>query len=184
MAADRFKALPVSRDDIRRLTQGIRKVCGVADDPHFPIVEVIEFALPAIAPGFTWQVVEMSDLRGAHADTDPIGKVIRLGVDTYERAVAGAGRDRMTLAHEVGHAIMHKPAHLQRMIGAHAPRTFECPEWQAKAFAGELLFSFTHVGRFRSSAAAARACGISYDAAEVMWGVYQRQGLVKTGTRS
>jgi IrrE N-terminal-like domain len=61
------------------------------------------------------------------------------------RATLGVGRDRMTLAHELGHAVMHSGAAAFRYMGASgatsisAVNAYESAEHQAKVFASAFL---------------------------------------------
>ena len=40
---------------------------------------------------------------------DATENCIKIREDVYERAIKGYGRDRFTLAHELGHFLMHQP---------------------------------------------------------------------------
>lgn len=73
---------------------------------------------------------------------------IALRDDVHARAAAGAGRDRLTAAHALAHAVLHAdllaagavlsdwPATTARLS---APRAYESPEWQANAWACAFL---------------------------------------------
>ena len=60
--------------------------------------------------------------------------------NVYERALEGSGRDRLTMAHELWHLLFHEKSNISysRMDASEVP-TYRNPEWQADAFAGELL---------------------------------------------
>lgn len=68
----------------------------------------------------------------------PQDSLIILREDVYEGAHEGNGRDRMTVAHEIGHLLMHKNIAFARAERVEI-RAFESSEWQAKCFSGELL---------------------------------------------
>lgn len=100
-----------------------------------------------------------------HGDTDPVQKIIRIREDVYEGACNDKGRDRFTVAHEVGHALLHCG---QISLNRQAPDidipTFRDPEWHAQAFAGELLIPF-HLIKGMSIQDIVNSCCVSYDAA-------------------
>lgn len=67
--------------------------------------------------------------------------MIRLREDVYIGACKGRGRDRLTLAHELGHFIMHNESSIvfsKPKIDGEMPKYYNS-EWQADVFAGELL---------------------------------------------
>lgn len=43
-----------------------------------------------------------------HGETIPSENRIRIREDVYERACNGYGRDRLTMAHELGHLLLHR----------------------------------------------------------------------------
>ena len=63
----------------------------------------------------------------------------------FERACNGYGRDRLTMAHELGHLLLHRVESitLAREDGDISP--YKDPEWQANAFAGELLAPYEYI---------------------------------------
>lgn len=169
-----FKAAPMSRADIRQLALDLRKKLGLTDLLWFPVLEFVEQVLPKIDKNYCFQVVEESELGSSHGLTERDGEMttIKIRADIYERAYAGEGRDRGTVAHEGGHYLMHarSPA-LHRHFGGEL-RSFEDPEWQAKCFQGELLVP-KHLVRGMSATAVAENCGVSVVAAEYQLQLYR-----------
>lgn len=166
--SSRFRAVGMSRADIRRVAQAVRDVFGLAQQPYFPIVQVLESALDRLVPGFAWDIREKQDLGADHGLTDHCEKVILIREDVYLGAVAGNGRDRGTVAHEIGHAILHAPARLaRRMPDSPEVPTYCCPEWQAKAFAGELLVDCRQLAQGDTVYTVASRFGVSLDSARV-----------------
>jgi Zn-dependent peptidase ImmA (M78 family) len=102
-----------------------------------------------------------------HGETAIREKVIRIREDVYHGAIRGVGRDRMTMAHEAGHYILlvAKGLKLFRSFEGIEVEAFRDPEWQAKAFAGELLCPF-HLIRGMAAPQIALACGVSDKAAQ------------------
>jgi len=89
------------------------------------------------------------------------------------QAEMGVGRDRMTLAHELGHGIMHYGEPLFRhreAIGATALsklKAFESAEHQAKVFASAFLIHDAIAATLESALAIAIEFGVSLQAAEL-----------------
>lgn len=168
-------APPTSRKRLRWLAEELRRRFHW-DEPCFPIVEVIEVALGDIAPGFVFDVREQSEMGRDHGLTLVEERLLLLREDVYERACSGCGRDRMTAAHELGHALLHADVALARRIDQEI-RTFEDPEWQAKAFAGELLISAQQVHAFREVREVADVFGVSEDAARQQLRLFSKEGI-------
>jgi toxin-antitoxin system, toxin component family protein len=80
-----------------------------------------------------------------HGETIPSENRIRIREDVYERACNGYGRDRLTMAHELGHLLLHRVEMitLAREDGDIPP--YKDPEWQANAFVGELLAPYEYI---------------------------------------
>lgn len=103
-----------------------------------------------------------------HGETYPSRNLIRIREDVYLGAVSGCGRDRLTIAHEIGHLLLHEDdcIALCKLAPNEKLRPFEDPEWQANAFGGELLAS-TYLIKGMSAADVSEKCGVSMDAAKV-----------------
>ena len=109
----------------------------------------------------------MADMKNNHGET-LIGKnTIKIREDVYERAYAGYGRDRLTIAHEIGHLILHKPENisLTRADNVAIPAYLN-PEWQANAFAGELLAPYDVI-QGKSLMEISNTFGVTVDAAKI-----------------
>ncbi|MCL2892501.1 ImmA/IrrE family metallo-endopeptidase [Brenneria tiliae] len=131
-------------------------------------MEVIEFALPRLLPGFELQIGSVSEMGETHGLTYPQEHLLILREDIYEGALNGIGRDRMTAAHELGHLLMHKNIAFARAAPGVKIRPFESSEWQAKCFSGELLVPANHARTLKQMTAEqiATECGVSLIAAE------------------
>ncbi|WP_421416490.1 ImmA/IrrE family metallo-endopeptidase [Serratia plymuthica] len=139
-------------------------------------MEVIEFALPQFMPEFELLVASEAEMGGTHGLTFPQESRIILREDIYEGAVEGLGRDRMTVAHEIGHLLMHKNIAFARAEPGVQIRAFESSEWQAKCFSGELLVPMHHSRVLESMSVEeiAKECGVSCQAAD-----YQKELIKK-----
>ena len=103
-----YKAAPISRNDIRRFIRHLKKKVGLENELYFPILSFVENILPILIPDFQFEVVPVAEMGNKHGETYPTKNLIRIREDVYLRAAAGEGRDRLTIAHEVGHLFMHE----------------------------------------------------------------------------
>lgn len=155
-----------SRKDLREYALHIRKMLKVDNEIWFPIVSFLEI-LAVMFPNFNYEIVEDNELDSStHADTDVINETIRIKESVYDGAFNGNGRDRMTIAHEIGHylTLCVSGFKLQRNFTNQKPRAYEDPEWQAKCFAGELLVPEPLVKNM-SVDEIQQKCGVSFAAA-------------------
>ena len=89
--------------DLRRLARLLREHLHLDDVLYFPIVELLD-VMTELFDDFNYEVVEDKVLsKKVHADTDIRTGHIRIKESVYEGACNGEGRDRMTIAHEIGH---------------------------------------------------------------------------------
>lgn len=138
----KYKAEPLSNDDIASLTRQLREILGCPLDASLNIIAILEFAMPQLYSNFDYAIREKKDMKvDSHAYTDPTTNQIVIRDDIYERARKGEGRDRFTIAHEIGHYILHNSSllALTRVYPNEEVKPYEDVEWQADAFAGELL---------------------------------------------
>jgi hypothetical protein len=181
MSSNSFVVPPLSRRAIREYTDHFRQQLGVKE-PCFPIVEVIELVVPRVIAGFYLDVCDDAEMtekfgRGCHGMTFPDEKVMYVREDIYQRARRGEGRDRLTLAHELAHLLLHPGQRFARRANQ-ATKTYMQSEWQANCFAGELLVSYRHIARCKSPADAADLFKVSLAAADFQWECFRKDGLV------
>jgi len=161
---------PKSRKDLRTLANILRKHLGLQDCIYVPIVELLDI-LPELFDDFNYEIVPDTELgKNVHAETDVRTGYIKIKESVYERACAGEGRDRMTIAHELGHyfTFCFCGFKLQRNFGKADVPTYRQPEWQAKCFAGEFMVPEKLV-RNMSINEISEKCGVSYDAAKIQY---------------
>ena len=134
---------PLKLKDIRTICSRVRKLLGIPVDEPIDIVRLLEHKLHLL--GIEFEIVPESELEMRHGESLLGQKIIRIREDVYNRACEGHGRDRLTMAHEVGHIILHQKEDivLTRSEGTIPP--YMDPEWQANAFAGELLAPFQYI---------------------------------------
>lgn len=165
-----YKVAPLSREKICFMAEQMRQILGHSDIVQLPIVDIMEKVLDKIIPEFNWHIVHYREMPDKHAETIPEECLIRIREDIYEGACNGLGRDRMTIAHEIAHILLHSD---QRPSFARAFKDYELPgycsaEWQAKAFAGELLVPRKLCGGMTVFEIADK-CGVSLDAAQYQY---------------
>lgn len=161
-----FIVEPKSRGTMRRLAYLFREELGLQDTLYFPIVELLDSMRDAF-PEFTYEIVTDEELpKNVHADTDITRHHVRIKESVYDGAVEGSGRDRMTIAHELGHYVTLCVCGftLARNFGEEDVPAYKSPEWQAKCFAGELMVA-EHLTRDMSVEEIVESCGVSEEAA-------------------
>ncbi len=139
-----YKARPVSRKDIRNLVHKLKCFLGIENECYCDVIRLLENILPQIDEKFEYCIVENSCLPyNVYAQYIPEEHLMEIAEDVYDGACADNPRDRFTIAHEIGHAIMHSSRNIKlcRINEYCKVKTYEDPEWQANAFAGYLLMS-------------------------------------------
>lgn len=169
---------PRSRAEIRGIAVGLRQHLSWST-PRFPIVEVLEHVLPTILDGYELQICAADELGVNHGLTYPDDNLIKIRGDVYERACDGEGRDRMTLAHELGHLVLHRNLGLARLPADAAVPTYMDSEWQANCFGGELLVCATHMHLCSTMTDVEIMFGVSGQAAATQWETYKREGIIR-----
>jgi hypothetical protein len=160
-------AEPIQRTTLRRIARVVREWAKCENELYFPIIPFLEHKMPLLFAGFHHEVVPKSYFPpDTHGETSVEERLIRIREDVYLGAIHGMGRDRMTVAHEVGHYILlvAKGLKLYRSFAETKIEAFCDPEWQAKAFAGELLCPYHLIGGM-AAPQIALACGVSDKAA-------------------
>lgn len=163
-----YKAQGISRNDIRYFVREIRKGVNMEYTMYFPIVQFLENILPILIPDFQLEIVPQEEMGNKHGETYPSRHLIRLREDVYLNAINGNGRDRLTIAHEIGHLLLHDDDSIAlcRLAPNEKLKTYEDPEWQANAFGGELLAA-SYLINGLTSFEVQEKCGVSEQAATV-----------------
>jgi hypothetical protein len=171
-----------SRQEIRYMAELVRsfteKLTGKSA-PYFDVASVIEQVLLAIDPAFILEVLEVGVMGDTHGLTTPSQHTIQLRQDVYEGACRGKGRDRLTIAHEIGHYVLHDGLTLPRKIEKSKVPAYRDAEWQANCFAGELLVSARYAKECRNSFEVSEMFGVSDACAAIQYRVLKREGLIR-----
>lgn len=172
---------PLSRRKIRAQADSVRSSLKITE-PYFPLMEVVEFSLPRAIDAFTLEVWSAEEMQksygsGTHAMTYPNELRMILREDVYRGARKDAGRDRFTVAHEFGHLVLHQFVGMARRLPTEL-LAFENSEWQADAFAGELLMPLPFVLECATLGDVVDTFKVSYEAARVRRLVLMQEGLL------
>lgn len=181
----KYRVEPKSRNDIRIFANMLRRHLRLDNVLYVPVVKLLD-VLPEIFDTFSYEIVPEEELPDStHADTDIITGHIRIKESVYERACDGGGRDRMTIAHEIGHYFLLCCCgfKLQQNYGDTKVKTYEDPEWQAKCFAGEFMIPRHLIGDMNPWEIA-NACGVSFDAAAYQYNQKEKGVMRMIATRN
>lgn len=160
---------PMSRKSIREIAMMIRDITGFKNRLYFPVIEFLEIVMPKLFDDFNYEIRTKEEMGNDYALTYPEKKLIAIREDVYDNAVAGKGRDRFTIAHEIGHFVLHSKGNLQFARSEEEVKDIPAymkPEWQANTFAGELLAP-PHLIKDLSAFEVACKCGVSYEAGAI-----------------
>lgn len=132
---------PTSRQAIWTLVKGFRRFLGVERHLFFDIVRLVERIMPELFPEFVLEICTQKEMGKLHGETIPRENKIRIREDVYIGACNGTGRDRLTIAHEVGHFFMHDEYSISfcKLDPSGKIPIFCDSDWQADVFGGELL---------------------------------------------
>lgn len=163
-----YVANPMSRAKIREIVNTMRTAIGLENQYYFPVVEFLEFGMPQVDKKFSYEIRTIQEMGSCHGITYPKEHLIALREDVYDGAVDDVPRDRFTLAHEIAHYLLHTPKTVAfaRSMGKEKLPAYLDPEWQANAFAGELLAP-PHLIRGMTADEIGRMCKVSRKVAEI-----------------
>jgi Zn-dependent peptidase ImmA (M78 family) len=176
---DDFKVTPRSAKNIEALTLAWRDALGAPNDWAPNMLRLLEIELPKLPKLGQFALITRSDLEMGDAEAytqfNPPHIVVRNSV--YRSARKADGRSRMTLAHELGHLVMHPGA---AKLRSDFPRSeterlkpFEGAEWQANKFASLFLMPLHIVRGFTSAPQLAESCQVSLQAAQIRFSEFE-----------
>lgn len=109
------------------------------------------------------------------------GIVIKAKLSVHRALEAGDGRARFTLAHELGHAVLHDGMTRARRTDSRGSRRhrwekpYEDPERQANVFAASLLIDAAVARNLRTPKEIMRRFGVSLKAAEICFDILEEE---------
>jgi hypothetical protein len=177
MSAD--KRVPARSDDeIRRIAERTKTEFGLSRRRPVNILRCLESGSVLTLYGrkkLIFVVVDDSELCDADAKTEFSKGVVTITCrrSVRDRANMGVGRDRMTLAHELAHAVLHHSVPMLRIVGAAGTTDLSkdgahtSAEHQAKVFAAAFLIHDEDAAQMLSPAEISEQFGVSLQAAEI-----------------
>lgn len=113
------------------------------------------------------EVTDLQKMPNEYALTYPGEKIIILRQDTYDQACTGNPRSRFTIAHELGHLILHANT-VPHFAFSQTPSNHsyqEDVEWQANEFAGWLMVDPCYTDLLKNPKVCSDGFGVSMETA-------------------
>lgn len=157
------KVSPRSKESIRQIAQRVRDELDL-NRPRIAIVALLE-TLQALGE-IELEIIEDNEFSSnEEAIAYPDQNLIQIKNSIYESASDGCGHCIFTLAHELGHLLLHRNQKPSFARGQH--KIYEDSEWQADTFASEFLMDVRYIGEEDSSNDIAERFGVTLHAAKV-----------------
>lgn len=135
------------------------------------MISLMEFILPRLLPSFHYDVIGKDLMGNDEALTYPDKSLICIREDVYYALTSGDRRAQFTLAHEVGHLVMHvglsESVSYARNSLEH--EGYEDSEWQADTFAAEFLMPYEIAIRCKSADEIYDKFGVSRAASRIRY---------------
>lgn len=177
MSAD--KRVPGRSDeDVRRIADRTKNDYGASRRRPVNIIRHLESGSVLTIYGrkrLVFVVVDDDELGDVDAKTEFAQGVVTITCKrgVRDRAEMGVGRDRMTLAHELGHAVLHHSVPLFRLVGAAGASNiakeaaYTSAEHQAKVFAAAFLIHDEEAAQMANADEISVEFGVSLQAAAI-----------------
>ena len=162
------KVPPASTHSIRNVANEIRKLFGLSFQ-KIDMIRFVEFVLPEALSDFHYQILPENEMGEDEARTYPDKSFMEIREDVYLAATNGDRRAQFTLAHELGHLILHSGIDKQLSFARSGTehKIYEDSEWQADTFASEFLMPFDAAVKCKNAEEIYDEFGVSISAAEV-----------------
>jgi Zn-dependent peptidase ImmA (M78 family) len=176
-----------SREEIEAVAEALTRRHGILGPP-VRIVEVLRVEMrseTSLLGG--WRLVELSLSEMPHDEgrADFAQKRLEFRQGTLGNAERGSHRDKMTVAHEMGHVlldhkdggILHRVQQGNKKLGF--GRQEESAEWQAQYFASAFLMPRDVVKRCSNATEVSLQCRVSLQAAQIRFDEINVRGAAK-----
>jgi len=181
MISNRKKVSPLSSKDIERHAKNARWNLIFNHPIGHPVL--LEDVLDKIESGFGFRLDVRDDkyFSQEEAWTDFAERELVISESTYgcldRHNCPKCYRHRFTVAHELGHIILHdgqmprthSAAKGVRLYRQSELRAYEDAEWQANDFGGAFLASKEDIGQFKSADHLSLTMGVSIEVARIRW---------------
>lgn len=165
-----YSVAPHSKRYISGVARTIRCAVGpFVDERGYLQLDRLLESMPEALPGFEFAVLESREMGGDHARTLPDNLQMQIRQDVYDGLCRGNGRDRFTVAHELGHLFLHSGMSFAR-TWTPQQKVYYNSEWQADTFASALLIDEQLLAECRSEREVADRFGVTPSAAHARWG--------------
>lgn len=165
------KVDPLSSENIMRIAFEARSLIQRVLQDNAPYLDPLHFLEKLHdAELIQLEIVEMEELPNEYAITIPSQRVIKLRADTHDSALKCEARGRFTVAHELGHLLLHANT-VPQFAFSQAPSNhsyIEDVEWQANEFAGWLLVDPAHSELLKTPRSCSIGFGVSLETARYM----------------
>ncbi|MCL4672435.1 MAG: ImmA/IrrE family metallo-endopeptidase [Sphingomonadaceae bacterium] len=155
---------PRTRRQIEAIANAVREHLGIRSGGRIAMQPILEFALDDLVEGAYYDIVNDAELGGAEGMTRGTEPVILLSASCYMRLGRSDNRARMTVAHELGHLLLHSGRHVFHFEEPLNDPRFD-PEWQADEFAAALLMPREAFSQMKTVQQAMATFGVSKAAA-------------------
>lgn len=164
-----FKVPPLSTEKINMVAINCRKkLFGIDENELIDLLYLVENFLPEKL-GINYDIREVEIMQGVEAAVNPDKGELIIREDVYlaltDPTHYGHARARFTIAHEIGHLILHEGITLSRQVKFKNHKFYEDSEWQADTFSAELLMP-SHMCRGLSLEEIQKNFVVSYAAAK------------------
>lgn len=167
MSGQNYIVPPRSWDEIGAIADRLRIQFSLSNEPEFPVMEFLEMVLDQRLGSVELQIRDQREMGDYEGLTHPDGDFIILREDVYRDAWLGDGRARFTVAHELGHLIMHTRIPMARATPKRKVAPFRLSEAQANQFAAELLMPRTFMRPDDTISSVTRRHRVSQHAAQL-----------------
>jgi hypothetical protein len=171
-----YRARLLNNDDVRQVARRLRAYFGVQDCCYVDVLACMkrgELLTHRGVQRLNYQVRPDNEM-GINDGSTTFGRgVVTISVkqSVHETALLGVGRSRNTLAHELGHGVMHHgPEMYRRMTASNTSKhilLFESAEHQAKVFAAAFLINDAEAVKLSSAEEISIQFGISFESATI-----------------
>lgn len=143
-----------------------------------PIAELLDYLRDSGQIEFI--PLEDHELPNEYAVSSPNEMMIKCRESVYDGALRGVPRDRFTLAHELGHVLMHQNTNplFARSQNVSFHHFIEDAEWQANTFASELLVDSRSLDGVCSPRDIEQRFEVSFEVATILHRRYLNEGIL------
>lgn len=144
------KAKALSIVDIRKIASIVRRILQIPNEEAVDVIKCLDvLTLKFSKHNFNYIILSDNDeifSKNEEAKTDLISGTIFIKESVYyEACTKKCCRANFTIAHEIGHFVLHHMLNLMnfaRSTNETKAKIYEDPEWQANSFACEFLMPY------------------------------------------